>query len=117
MPIAKLPGGLELHLADDGKASTVPPRTELSDIQQTVVEVEGWLQKHRPSRLPSKDHLANRRRADADFWRYVDVKYWLGCFEDQYAYLSPNMPKRQSRMTADEFTQEMLRHFFPKKSN
>ena len=97
MAILKLPSGLELWFGDDPKACTVPARSEVADIQQTAVEVEAWLRTHQPSRIPSESQLARRRRADIDFWRYVDVKYWLDCFENQYSYLSTQMPKRQER--------------------
>lgn len=89
----KLLSGLELRLSEDGKAYTVPSRTEIAEVQQTFDEVQAWLRANRPS----ERQLARKRRLDPDVWHYADVLYWLGVFEDQYSYLSGNMPERQKR--------------------
>jgi hypothetical protein len=84
MSILKLPGGLELWFSDDSddkptKAYTVPARSELLDIQQTVVEVKAWLTTNRPSQ-----HQLTRRPLAESVVRYLTVHYWLDVFEDQY---------------------------------
>ena len=79
--ILKLLSGLELSLSEDGKAArTVPERSEVEDVLETVVEVEAWLRAH---------------WADSVGVVYCDVRHWLDLFEDQYSYLSSSMPVRQ----------------------
>ena len=75
--IAKLPSGLELWLNEQG-AYTVPPRSGTGEVQQTLQEVELWSRTHRPAHPEA-------------------VSLWLEAFEDQYPYLSKEMPKRQER--------------------
>jgi hypothetical protein len=91
--VVKLLSGLELWFTDEGKAYTVPSRSEAADIQETVVEVDSWLQNDRQSSIPSEEQLARRHRA---------VECWLDRFEDQYAYLSRAMPERQKREVSRE---------------
>jgi hypothetical protein len=110
--VFKLLSGLELWFSDDGKAYTVPSRSEIADVRQTAAEVEAWLGTHRPSRMPSKRQIAMRRRADSEFWRYVDVQYWLDVFEDQFSYLSGNMPERQKREVSKESSKETFERLF-----
>jgi hypothetical protein len=62
--------------------------------------------------MPSKRQIAMRRRADSEFWRYVDVQYWLDVFEDQFSYLSGNMPERQKREVSKESSKETFERLF-----
>jgi hypothetical protein len=95
--IATLPSGLELWASENG-VYTIPARTTPSEIQQTLAGVTEWARKNHPA---SSAAVAN----------------WLEAFEDQYPYLSPAMPQRQNREISKEYTKEMVRLFFPKKSN
>jgi hypothetical protein len=90
--IAKLPSGLELWFNEEG-AYTVPPRSGTDEVQQTLTEVELW------SRTRSPAHPEA-------------VAVWLESFEDQYPYLSRNMPERQRREVSRESSKEILERLF-----
>jgi hypothetical protein len=95
--IAKLPSGLELWISENG-AYTVPARTSLSEIEQTLTTVTEWARKNHPANSAA-------------------VSSWLEAYEDQYSYLSLAMPQRQSREISKEHAKEMLARFFPKTSS
>jgi hypothetical protein len=86
--VAKLPSGLELWISED-RAYTVPERSGVREIEQTLIEVAEWARKHRP---PHPEAVAK----------------WLEKFENQHSYLSPGMPKRQEREVFNESARELI---------
>ena len=86
--IAKLPSGLELWFNEEG-AYTVPARSDHSEVEQTLTEVDAWAKTRRPA------------HPDA-------VEKWLEIFEDQYPYLSKGTPRRQKTETFRESTRHMI---------
>jgi hypothetical protein len=113
--ILKLPSGLRLCFSADGKAYTVPARTDTADIEQTLDEVGGWLQTQRV-RLFEKEPPRRTFKPGSPEYHYANVQYWLDAYEDQHPYLSSEMPKRQRREVDRERTKELLDRFFPKRS-
>jgi len=90
--IAKLPSGLELWVNRE-EAFTIPMRSGVDEVQQTLTEVEAF----------SKTHNCAHPEL---------VVLWLELFEDQYPYLSKDMPARQKREASRESSKQMLERFF-----